>query len=330
MHLDVLVATHNRAPLLRRTIASFARARIPDGMRVTIIVVDNNSTDGTRELIASLTPEFDQRLQYVFEGRTGKSHALNAGLAVATSELVGMIDDDEEVDAGWFEEVERAFADPALDFITGPYVPRWEAPPPAWMPYRPSSVVGWVDGGPDVRTFGHDYTGVLMGGNAVIRLALLRAIGGYDPELGPTASRRLGSCEDEDVQRRLTAAGARGEYRPGLIIHHFIPAARLTRDYHRRWYFEHGISQGLLARASPTGVPHLFGVPRYRIGRVARAALRALPGMLGVGPLRTPAARFDARMDAVDLAGFWYGKFRFREAPRTSHGASLGAAQEPA
>ena len=326
MRLDVIIATHNRAPLLGRTIESFARARVPNGMQVTIVVVDNNSTDDTRDLVASLAPSFGDRMRYLFEGQTGKSHALNAGLAVATGEFVGMVDDDEEIDASWFEEIARAFADPTLDFITGPYVPRWEVPPPSWLPQRPSSVVGWVDGGPTVRTFGEDFDGVLMGGNAVVRLALLRAVGGYDPELGPTASRRLGSCEDEDVQRRLMAAGARGQYRPDLIIHHFIPATRLTRTYHRRWFFEHGLSKGLLARGTPETIPHLLGVPRYRVGRVARALVWTVPGLVGVGPFRAATARFDARMDAIDLAGFWYGKFRYRQRASAPAPALVSAA----
>ncbi len=330
LNLDIIIATYNRRDLLARALESILRAQVSAQAQLGVVVVDNNSTDDTRTSVDGFGERFAARftrgLRYVHEARPGKSHALNAGLARASSELVGMIDDDEEIDGMWFEETARAFSDPTLDYITGPYYPRWSMEPPAWLPKRPSSVIGWVDGGHEVRTFGEDYDGVLMGGNAVVRLALLREIGGYDASLGPTADRRLLSCEDEDVHKRLVAAGARGQYRPGLVIHHYIPPERLVKRYHRRWSFWHGVSSGVLDRDSHHPVPYALGLPRYRLGRIARGAVDYLPGLLGVGPLRHGHDRFAAWMDAIDAAGYWYGKFRFRAQPR---GDSRAAGAHP-
>ena len=312
LHIDVLIPTYTRAALLRRTLQSLLDARVPEGLRATVTVVDNNSRDDTAAVVEEFRAAAPDVIRYVFEQQPGRSHALNAGIARASGELVGMVDDDEEVDAGWYEEVARAFADERLDFITGPYLPRWGAEPPPWLPPRPSSIVGWVDGGSEIRTFGEDYAGVLMGGNAVVRTARLREVGQYDPALGRTSDKRLLSCEDEDMQQRLMAVGARGQYRPGLIIHHYIPPERLTTRYHRRWSFWHGVSTGVLDRDAAAGVPYALGVPRYRIGRVLRNAVAYLPGVVGVGALRSGHDRFSARLDVIDLLGYWYGKQRFR------------------
>jgi glycosyltransferase involved in cell wall biosynthesis len=313
MRLDLLIATHNRSALLRRTLASVLAARMPAGMVRRVLVVDNNSRDDTRAAVEEFSPAFAGLLGYLHEPTTGKSHALNAGIAATNGEVVAMVDDDEEVDPGWFEEIARALADPSLDYITGPYVPRWEVAPPAWLlELGPSAVVGWVDGGPEVRTVGVDYDGIMMGGNAVVRRSVLLKAGPYDPALGPTASSRLGSGEDDDMQRRLHEIGARGQYRPGLVIYHHIPAARMTRDYHRQWFRRHGVSMGLLARAPQTRrepLPYLLGVPRHRIGRLARDLLWSVPGLLGAGPLANPSARFRAYLHAVDLAGYWRGLY---------------------
>jgi glycosyltransferase involved in cell wall biosynthesis len=327
MRLDVVIPTFNRASLLPRTLESLATARVPAGLDARVVVVDNNSKDDTPAVVESFRPRFGGRLRYVFEGRPGRSNALNAGIAAVDGDLVGMIDDDEEVDAEWFAEVARAFADPTLDFITGPYHPRWGAPAPSWLPHRPSSVIGWVDGGPEVRTFGRDYDGVLMGGNAVVRLARLREVGAYDPALGRTSDGSLLSCEDEEMQHRLMAAGAHGQYRPGLIIYHYIPPERLTKRYHRRWAFGHGVSSGVLGRSRRESVPYLLGAPRHRVGRLARDLLWTAPGYLGVGPLRSAHARFDARMHALDLAGYWYGRWR---TPRAASAPPSGSAATPA
>jgi glycosyltransferase involved in cell wall biosynthesis len=314
VHLDVVIPTYNRAHLLGRTLESIAAARVPAGLRTGVIVVDNNSKDGTRALVEEFAGRLAGRLRYVFEARPGRSHALNAGIAASTADLVGMIDDDEELDAGWFEEVARAFADPTLDFISGPYLPRWGAPAPAWLPPRPSSVIGWVDGGPEVRAYGPGHNAIMMGGNAVVRRALLRRVGGYDPALGRSSDGRLLSCEDEEMHKRLVAGGARGEYRPDLKILHYIPPERLTKAYHRRWFFWHGVSAGVLDRASREPVRYMFGVPRFRLGSLARMLVWSVPGMFGVGPLRSRHDRFLERMHALDLAGYWYGKYRFRPA----------------
>lgn len=314
MRLDLLIATHNRGALLRRALASVLAAHVPDGVTRRVVVVDNNSSDDTRAAVAEFEPAFGGALSYLYEPRTGKSHALNTGIAATDGDVVGMIDDDEELDPGWFDEVARALADPTVDYITGPYAPNWAEAPPAWLTeLGPSAVVGWVDGGPEVRTIGVDYDGIMMGGNAVIRRHVLLAAGPYNPALGPTAAARLGSGEDDDMQRRLHALGARGQYRPALVVRHYVPAERMTRAYHRRWFLRHGISMGVMS-AGPSGVrepvPYLLGAPRHRLGRLARDVVWLGPGLLGVGRLSTRAARFRAHMHAVDLFGYWRGRYR--------------------
>ena len=117
------------------------------------------------------------------------------------------------------------------------------------------------------------------------------------------------------MQRRLHALGARGQYRPGLVIHHHVPAERMTRAYHRRWFLRHGVSMGLMARAPQAvrdPVPYLLGAPRHRIGRLARDLVWAVPGLAGTGPLGSSAARFRARMHALDLVGYWRGLYLAR------------------
>src|SRR3712207_3639443 len=99
MRLDVLIPTYNRHELLRRALASLLAADAPPGLDVRVTVVDNNSKDATRAAVEELMPKFGGRLSYLFEGRQGKSHALNSGIAATDGELVAIIDDDEEVDS---------------------------------------------------------------------------------------------------------------------------------------------------------------------------------------------------------------------------------------
>jgi glycosyltransferase involved in cell wall biosynthesis len=307
MRLDVVVPTHNRAALLSRTLDSLLAADTPPGLDVRVIVVDNRSTDGTRAAVESYQATFGDRLRYVYEVTQGRSPALNAGIRASSGDLIGMIDDDEEVDRTWYRCIATAFADGTVDFIGGPYVPRWGAPRPAWLGTSHRAAVGWVDGGSDIRPFGPGFDGILMGGNAVIRRTLVDRVGLYAVDLGRTATRLL-SCEDEDMFKRLLAAGARGFYRPDLIIHHFVPPERLEKRYFRRWCFWHGVSRGMLDRRQPQAVTYLAGVPRYMIGAAARGALEIVRTVGTSGPAR----RFSNELSWWSLAGFLYGKYRYR------------------
>ena len=123
MRLDVLVPTLNRARSLERTVRSLLQAEVPDGLQVLVSVVDNCSTDETRAVVERLTADNPGRVAYVWERRRGKSRALNTGISRTTGELVGMIDDDEEVDRQWYRVIAQAFRDPGVDFIGGPYIP---------------------------------------------------------------------------------------------------------------------------------------------------------------------------------------------------------------
>jgi glycosyltransferase involved in cell wall biosynthesis len=297
MKLDVVIPTYNRSTLLRKALGSLLNARIPTGLDVKIIAVDNNSTDDTKAVITELG------VSYVFEKRQGRSPALNAGIAVATGDLVAFIDDDEEVDASWYETILAAFTEHDVDFVGGPYVPRFEGDVPEWLPKSHTAVVGIVDGGNKVVPFDASYPGILMGGNAVFTRQTLERVGPYSTALGRSGTRLL-SCEDEDMYQRLMAMGARGLYLPQLIVYHFIPRERLTKRYHRSWCFWKSVSSAVLDRIRPQPIPYVMGVPRYFYGRALRGILRLAD--------RDSESRFSNELSLWELAGFFYGKHFYR------------------
>src|SRR5215217_8298960 len=307
MRLDVVIPTYNRSTLLRKALSSLLNARVPPALDVHIIPVDNNSTDDTKAVITEIAEQSKGRVSYVFEKQQGRSPALNAGVAASTADLIGFIDDDEEIDQSWYETILPAFTTNDVDFIGGPYVPRFESEVPEWLPKDYTAVVGIVDGGDKVVPFDESYPGILMGGNAVFRREVLERVGPYSASLGRSGTRLL-SCEDEDMYQRLRAAGARGLYLPQLIVYHFIPHERLTKKYHRSWCFWQSVSSAVLDRIRPKPVAYVWGVPRYFYGR-------ALRGMLRLANLRDrePATRFSNELSLWELAGFFYGKHFYRQ-----------------
>ena len=309
MTLDILLPTFNRAHLVARTLDSLLRANRPPDLAVTIYVIDNNSADNTRKVVGEYQAR-SANIHYLLEVEQGVSAALNSGIRAGTSELIAVLNDDEEIDPHWLEVIQKFFAETSFDFASGPYQPNWSQPKPDWITREFGAIVGWVDGGEIPREYRPEFNAMPMGGNAVFRRRIFEKVGLYNVALGRFAQ-GLGCCEDEELFRRILAANFRGMYLPDLIIYHYVPPERMTRAYHRRWCWDRGCSSGLLARGLKSNVPELFGLPRWEIRRAAIGALTALKGILGLAP---DSAAFHGELYLRDLLGFAYGKF-FRRAP---------------
>ena len=309
MHLEVVIPTYNRAELLPVCLKSLQVAPIPKGLTVGITVVDNNSKDSTKEVVDSWKPNFGGRLKYLFEQQQGRSSALNKGITGSQSDLIGFIDDDEEIDRTWYQTVHDAFTKYEVDFIGGPYIPKWEQEPPPWLPQDHQGVIGVVDAGGKIIPYDENYPGILMGGNAVIRRPAIEKVGLYMTSLGRTGQRLLAG-EDEDMYRRLLGSGARGLYLPDLRIYHLIPASRLTKKYYRQWSFWRGVSCGVLDRTQPQNVSYLCGVPRYLFGDAGRGLWGWMIAQLRAG--MDASRTFSNELAIWDLAGFFYGKHFYK------------------
>jgi glycosyltransferase involved in cell wall biosynthesis len=315
LRVDVLLPTHNRSALVGRTLETLIAARRPAGLQARVIVVDNNSRDDTRAVVErAIAKGADAGLPivYLFEPRPGKSHALNTGVAATDCDVVGMIDDDEDVEPRWFEAIAEAFADPRVDYITGPCLPRWEVEPPRWLAAEFDGVLGLFHAGDRVLSMPDEYRGQMMGGNAAVRRSVLLSAGGYDASLGPSEGARQLSCEDSEMHERLRRMGARGQYRPDFIILHFVPRTRLVKRYFRHWFFWHGVSRGVLDLKVPQSVPYTLGIPRYLWGEAVRDVL----GLVGLRRLPGSGSHESRRLGAVlrliHTAGHWYGRSRFQ------------------
>ncbi len=307
LSLDVIIPTFNRSALLKAALHSLLRASAPPTLQINLIVVDNNSTDDTRSVVETIAASAALPVRYLSETRQSSSFARNTGILASHADLIGFIDDDEEVDPQWFEVIAREFADLATDFIGGPYYADAALVLPDWLPCDYPAVIGIMQPRPR-GVFGSSFTGNLNGGNSVFRRHVFEQVGLYSTELGRGAKALL-SEEDAELYGRVRAQGHHGIFVPDLVIIHHIPPERLTIRYHRRWCFWRGVSQGLLARRhQQEPVRHLLGIPRYRIGRSARAVLRLAQPFSG----HSSAQRLNEELGIWDLAGYLYGRFAVR------------------
>jgi glycosyltransferase involved in cell wall biosynthesis len=112
---SVIVCTRCRAAALARCLASLGQIDEPEH---EVVIVDNS--EGDRD-VEGLAEECGAR--YLVESRLGLSFARNAGIDVATGEVIAFLDDDAVVDPGWLREHATALSDDSLTATTGRVVP---------------------------------------------------------------------------------------------------------------------------------------------------------------------------------------------------------------
>src|SRR5215467_7488092 len=140
MDVSVLVATFNRRTLLRHMLDSLSEQQADNGILWEVIVVNNNSTDGTGDFIREYARTCSFRLRDTFEPRQGKSYALNRGIGEATGEIIAITDDDVVVDKNWISSIWQACNRYSNLCFGGKILALWPHDIPSWIttegPYR--------------------------------------------------------------------------------------------------------------------------------------------------------------------------------------------------
>jgi glycosyltransferase involved in cell wall biosynthesis len=322
----VLICTYDRGDLLAATLDSLALSRT-SGLRWNVVVVDNNSTDHTAEVVTSRIAGYPVELRYLFEPRQGKSHALNTGIADTNATIIVFTDDDVRVDERWLEAACRPLLAPAgiatIDYTGGPVRPIWERPCPPWLDETRSDLWGTLailDYGPEPFVF-EDRRRVPLGANMAVRRDLIDRIGGFDPELGRRGHSLLGQ-EQAELFSRSRAIGARGLYVPEMSLDHHVPAWRLTRDYFRRWWYWKGVARSRLDQRHAVTelgvdlaiVPRIARLPRFMVG----SAVRDVFGWLSAWLKRDAVRRMRHEAMLCYFAGYARGSHTHRGGPLQS------------
>src|SRR4029453_11364149 len=128
--ISVVIGTRNRAKMLDKALDSVLHQESKGArVRYEVIVVDNNSSDGTREVVERYIKQGARDLKYLFEEKQGVSYARNCGVANADAPIIAFTDDDVFVTKEWVANIKTVFdKHPEIGFLGGKILPRWKAP----------------------------------------------------------------------------------------------------------------------------------------------------------------------------------------------------------
>jgi glycosyltransferase involved in cell wall biosynthesis len=261
--ISVIICTYNRSALLPDVLRSVLHQTVA-GINYEVIVVDNNSTDDTRMVIHSFMDSGAGKLQYLFEGKQGVSHARNAAIEKARAPILAFTDDDVLVAPDWVATIQRAFEEyPEVGFVGGKVLPRWLSKPPSWLTPAHWSPLALQDYGNSPILLNSETTIGLVAANLAFRRSVIDEVGNFVADL-QRCEDQIGSLEDHELLLRAIHAGKQGLYYPALSVIAPVDPERATRRYHRRWHRGHGYFYAKLREPSmERGAAHLFGIPSH-------------------------------------------------------------------
>jgi glycosyltransferase involved in cell wall biosynthesis len=207
------------------------------------VVVDNNSSDNTRERIEAFAKEHNSlNIKYIFEQNQGLSHARNAGIKASCGDIVAFVDDDERIVADFVSAYIDLFDQhPDAMAAGGEIIAEYPTGRPYLMShYTERPIANPMSFGDRVRLFPSNR--IPGGGNMAMRRRLFDSVGMFNTSLGRTGKRLLGG-EESDLFERIAKHGYRVYYTPRAVMYHIIPEEKLTRDYFVRLATNTGISQ---------------------------------------------------------------------------------------
>ena len=208
--VDVIIPNLDGAALLERCLAALEQQTMPPAR---VIVVDNGSTDGSRQVVERTVAE------WLPLGRNaGFPAAVNAGIRVATAPYVALLNNDAYAEPDWLAQIVAALEhDPAISFAASRMVfTRDRGINAAGDAFDVRGRGGYNRGifEPDGPRF--DEARIVFGacaGAALYRRRLFDEVGLFDEEF-------FLSWEDIDLDLRATLAGHRCLYVPRAVVYH--------------------------------------------------------------------------------------------------------------
>ncbi|TGE23233.1 glycosyltransferase [Hymenobacter metallicola] len=248
--ITVLICTYNSATRIKETLQALSRQQVtPGAFSVEVLLVDNASTDDTSAVASAefAALNFPFPYQVLYEGRSGKSNALELGFATARYEYVCIVDDD-----NWLEENYLSLAwevmesDRQIGALGGIGRPKCEITPPQW--FKDFAVIYAADKQAPKQGDITLHPSYVYGAGCVVRKEAWEKIyrAGFKSMLTGRHGDKLTSGEDNEMCYAFVLAGYKIWYDERLRFQHFIPAKRLTWNYVERIFAGNAESEAAL------------------------------------------------------------------------------------
>jgi len=230
MTLSIIICSYNRASYISDALTSlYVQSSGLDNFEV--IIVDNNSTDNTKEVYAQWRQtNTNGQFTFISETKQGASFARNTGAAIAKGEWVCFMDDDAVATTDYVKNIIKHIQDqPFIVGFGGRIIPKYIPAEPKWMSYYVSSLVGNFDYAPTACAFENGK--YPLESNMIVKKSVYDQIGGFNVNLpGVVGTLRIGG-EGKELFYKIIALGHTIYYDPSICVHHVVEVKKLTSEY---------------------------------------------------------------------------------------------------
>lgn len=267
LDITVILCTYNRCGDLVHALESIAASQMADSVTWEVLIVDNNSTDGTRNVVEVFSQKNPGRFRYHFEPKQGLSYARNAGIVNSRGEVLVFTDDDVTVEPTWLRNITSGSQDREWAGAGGRILPAQKFTPPPWLPNNLADWGGMFCAYFNLGDEACDLQRAPYGANMAFRRSMFAKYGGFRTDLGRNPGDKIGN-EDTEFGRRLLAAAERLRYEPSAVVYHTVPEGRLTQEFFYSWWFDYG--RAMIRERGER--PRLWGIRRDYITLLRLAA----------------------------------------------------------
>lgn len=178
MYTSIIIPTYNRSDVIIRSLETWTKQTIPTS-EFEVIVVDNNSSDNSAELIKEYIKPFSN-FHYLFEEKPGATNARHAGVEIAKGDILIFCDDDGLFNINFIQSVLNVYRDrPEVSAVASKIEILWDDVAPTWIkPYL--FMLGELDYGSEVC---YKYDLYINGGAFSIRKKVFYELCGFNPDL---------------------------------------------------------------------------------------------------------------------------------------------------
>ena len=270
--ISVVICTRDRCESLKKTLLSLYQQE--GGVAFSVIVVDNNSTDKTKQVVEELMSKFTGHLRYVFEASTGISFTRNKGIREAKGEIIAFTDDDCLIDPKWISSIYGCFQKYHCDAMGGKILAIYPEKTPDWVKDNLDILCGPIvyhDHGDETKLYEKSMR-EFVGANIAFKRSIFDECGYFRTDLG--AGRGV-MGEDTEYFKRMIQNGKKIYYCGQAVVHHPLVLSRTRLSYIRKWNIQIAKYRFIDDEGGKIdqNLTYYFGIPRYLIKSIILTAL---------------------------------------------------------
>lgn len=302
MDISVIICTYNRSASLKKSLDSLCSMKVPEGVIWEIIIVDNNSHDDTRNVVAEFKKNSGLPVSYVIKTEQGTNFARNEGIKASKGNILLFTDDDVIVDIYWLDRCLCAFKVYDTACIGGQVLPLWEKPCPIWLTKELYHVVALLDLGNETVRLNKS---TVWGNNMAFKASVFEKYGYFDTSIGRKGEKLFAGDETTFIDK-LIKGGEYVYHCPDMKVNHYIPGFRIKKSYFRKWEYCQG--EQFAKKMGHCEFSNIMGVPLYAIRAIGEGFFRYLWFSISL-----PSNAFREQLKVFHYLGFVIGRIKYRD-----------------